>query len=115
LRDVGLEPDAGSQNPYLPGVPRDTPNRNYTFHLVPEGTDLAKFNYHNVVTFPAPNRGKRLKLSVYLRVYLPDQYDPQTSENLPNHLSGWVPLPRISAIDPTTNEIVECPHTRLYP
>jgi len=34
LNDVEITPDAGSVNPFMPGVPRDAKNRNYTFTIV---------------------------------------------------------------------------------
>lgn len=34
LNDVEIQPDSGSVNPFLPGVPRDAKNRRYTFTIV---------------------------------------------------------------------------------
>lgn len=114
LRDVDIDPDEGSQNPYRPGVKRDISKRDFTVYLVPDGTDVSKYG-NNVITFPpADDNAPVLELSVYLRVYLPDRLN-RTSEDLPDHLSGWVPLPSISAFNTNDGKSVPCPETRLFP
>lgn len=105
LRDVDTVPDPGSKNPYLLAVPRDTPERDYTLWVVPEGTDTS--GYSNVITFPQ----KVECPSIYLRVYLPDR----NLKDDPNFLSGGVPLPNIQAYDMQTDPPtpVACPPTRF--
>ena len=119
LRDVDIEPDAGSKNPYRPGVNRNTPNRDYTVWLVPDGTDTSAYSLEdtNVITFPpGAERASKIHLSVYLRVYLPDPPpEDQDLKDIPDYLSGWVPLPSIRAIDPKTGLAVHCPETRPFP
>ena len=66
LSDVNIVPDAGSNNPFLLAVPRDTPDRDYTVSVVPEGADTS--GLANVITFPT----SVTELSIFLRVYLPD-------------------------------------------
>ncbi|MET0646525.1 MAG: hypothetical protein ABW208_07870 [Pyrinomonadaceae bacterium] len=105
FRDEEIEPDEGSQNPYRLYVPRDTLERDYTLHLVPEGSDTS--GYRNCITFPADVT----QLSVYLRVYLPDQH----LKGHPHYLSGGVPLPRIRAFDTGDGLPAACPPTRPIP
>ena len=102
LSDVDIVPDAGSRNPYLLAVPRDVPDRDYTVWVVPDGCDTS--NYSNVITFPAGVE----KLSIFLRVYLPDQ----DLEGDPLYLSGGVPLPEIESFDTQTGSPVPCLPTR---
>lgn len=109
LRDVDTVPDQGSKNPFLLAIPRDTPNRDYTVWLVPEGTDTS--NYSNFITFPSSGKKEVELLSVYLRVYLPDQ----NLQHHPYYLSGGVPLPSIEAFDTKTGKPAECPPTRPIP
>lgn len=98
IRDVNIVPDSGSQNPFQLGVNRDVKQRSYSVVLVPEGADTSQ--YANAITFPT----SVTQISVYLRVYLPDQ-------NLggKDQQSGGVPLPAIQAFDPATGEAVPCP------
>lgn len=91
--------------PYWLGVPRDTPNRDYTVYVVPDGSDTSK--YSNFIAFPQCVT----ELSVYLRVYLPDQ----NLKDDPNYLSGGVPLPSIEAFDTRTGLPAACPPTRPIP
>jgi hypothetical protein len=115
LRDVDIMPDDGSVNPYCAGVPRDADHRDYTVYLIPatpEPYNIPKDG--NVITFPSVwfddlNVDGVENLSLYLRVYLPDQ-------DLKRHrLSGGVPLPRIEAFDMTTGAAVACPEKRPIP
>jgi hypothetical protein len=97
LSDVAIVPDPGSNNPFLLAVPRDTPNRDYTVWVVPEGADTSGLT--NVITFPT----SVTLLSIFLRVYLPD-------EN--TGLSGGVPLPTIESFDTATGSPAPCLPTR---
>lgn len=107
LLDSDIEPDDGNENPYLPNVNRNTRKRDYTVWVVPEGSDTSSYaNASNVITF----RRDVEKLSVYLRVYLPDE----NLKGQPHYLSGGVPLPEIECFD-TANPLqpAECPTARL--
>lgn len=113
LRDVDTEPDEVSENPFQPGVNRNTPHRDYTISLVREGTNTS--GYSNVITFPPAETGvEERHFSVYLRVYLPDKRG-QKPEEVPYHLSGGVPLPTIEAFDTASGDVVDCPGTRPFP
>ena len=98
LSDVDIVPDPGSSNPYLLAVPRETPDRDHTVWVVPDGSDTS--SYSNFITFPP--RVKRL--SIFLRVYLPDQ----DLEGDRHFLSGGVPLPSIEDFDTLTGLPVAC-------
>jgi hypothetical protein len=78
LSDVNIAPDSGSNNPYQLAVPRDTREREYTVCVVPDDSDTS--GYSNFITFPRDVE----KLSIFLRVYLPDQ----NLEGRPHYLSG---------------------------
>jgi len=94
LSDVDIVPDDGSNNPFLLAVPRDTPDRNYTVWVVPEGANTSGLT--NVITFPT----SVTQLSIFLRVYLPDQ-------NLKEP-----PLPTIESFNTATGEPAPCLPTR---
>jgi hypothetical protein len=98
ISDIDIVPDAGSLNPYLLAVPRDTPARDYTICVVPDGSDTS--GYSNVITFPDAVK----RLSVFLRVYLPDQ----THKGDDLYLQGGVPLPGIEDFDTVTGLAVPC-------
>ena len=102
LSDVNIVPDSGSNNPFLLAVPRDTRDRDYTVWVVPEGADTTGLT--NVITFPT----SVTQLSIFLRVYLPDQ----NLEGTPLYLSGGVPLPAIESFDTATGEPAPCLPTR---
>jgi hypothetical protein len=102
ISDVDIVPDPGSRNPYLLAVPRDASDRDYTITVVPEGSDTA--GYPNVITFPKEVE----RLSVFLRVYLPDH----DLEDDPLYLSGGVPLPAIDDFDTRTGSPAPCLPTR---
>ncbi|HJQ39737.1 MAG TPA: hypothetical protein VKB93_21540 [Thermoanaerobaculia bacterium] len=97
LSDVNIVPDPGNNNPFLLAVPRDTPDRDYTVWVVPEGADPSGLT--NLITFPA----SVTQLSIFLRVYLPD-------EN--TGLLGGVPLPAIESFDTATGAPAPCLPTR---
>jgi hypothetical protein len=101
VSDVDIVPDRGSRNPYLLAVPRDISDRDYTLWVVPNGSDTS--GYDNVITFPDVT-----KLSIFLRVYLPDQ----DLQNDPLYLSGGVPLPTIENFDTADGSPVPCLPTR---
>jgi hypothetical protein len=107
LLDCVIEPDENNENPYRPKANRNTETRDYTVWIVPEGSDTSTYaNQHNVITFPQ----SVVRLSVYLRVYLPDE----NLKHHPNYLSGGVPLPEIECFDTAHPEQpAECPTARL--
>src|SRR6185295_11055635 len=78
-------------NPFLLAVPRNTPDRDYTVWVVPEGADTSGLT--NVITFPT----SVTQLSIFLRVYLP---------------SGEGPLPTIESFDTATGSPAPCLPTR---
>ena len=98
LSDVDIVPDPGSSNPYLLAVPRETPDRDHTVWVVPDGSDTS--SYSNFITFPQSVK----RLSIFLRVYLPDQ----DLEGDRHFLSGGVPLPSIEDFDTLTGLPVSC-------
>jgi hypothetical protein len=100
LTDVAIVPDAGSSNPYLLAVPRDTDHRGYTVWVVPDGADTS--GYSNFITFPRSVE----RLSIFLRVYLPDE---GADGDL---MVGGVPLPEIEDFDTATGLPAPCLPTR---
>lgn len=102
LSDVDIAPDPGSRNPYLLAIPRSASDRDYTLWVVPAGSDTA--GYGNVITFPTDVE----RLSIFLRVYLPDQ--DLAGDRL--YLSGGVPLPTIETFDTQTGSPAPCLPTR---
>jgi len=106
LLDSAIEPDDDNENPYRPNVEHNTPKRDYTIWIVPEGSDTSAYaNPNNVITFPH----SVAHLSVYLRVYLPDE----NLKHQPHYLSGGVPLPEIECFDTANPEQpAECPTAR---
>lgn len=93
LGDIDITPDAGSVNPFMPGVNRHAPNRSYTIWLVPE--DSQRASQPNTLIVPQDSGVSKLML----RVFRPDSgYD-----------NGGVPLPIIEAFDDDTGQPVNCP------
>ena len=66
LKDVDIQPDEGSLNPYAPGVLRNTPNRSYTLWIVPEGSENK--DQKNGLAFPDDPEN----MALIYRVYRPD-------------------------------------------
>lgn len=93
LTDLGIVPDAGSVNPYLPGVNRHASNRSYTVWLVPE--DSLRVGDPNTLTISAESTTAML----ILRVYRADA----------GFQNGGVPLPTIEAFDDDSGQGVACP------
>lgn len=93
LRDVDIAPDAGSINPYLPGVNRQSTNRAYTAWLVP--ADSVRVGQPNTLVISADSDIATLMLRVYRADYGRD--------------NGGVPLPAIQAVDDDTGLPVACP------
>lgn len=92
-RDVAA--DAGSVNPFVPGVARSSSDRNYTLYLVPEGNPLAT-QLPNAIVVPASMQQPNLML----RVYLPDQ---------DREWDGGVGLPKLTALQQDASTSTACP------
>ncbi|CAN1503887.1 hypothetical protein MCEMAEM4_00590 [Burkholderiaceae bacterium] len=84
LNDVEIVPDAGSVNPFLPGVARDAKNRRYTFTIV-NGKPATPRPANTLYTFA--DAGKEIFL--WMRNYVPDH----SSDYL-----GSVALPSVSLV-----------------
>jgi hypothetical protein len=69
---------------------------------VPDGSDIS--GYSNCITFPMDVE----RLSIFLRVYLPDQ----NLEGQPHYLSGGVELPTIEDFDTLNGLPAPCLPTR---
>lgn len=98
LPDRDITPDAGAVNPFVEGMPRNAPNRDYTIHLVADGiaTKLV-----NPLRMPKPQAGAATQaIELWYRLYVSDA---GTGE-----LAG-VDLPRIQAVDAATGKEVSCP------
>jgi hypothetical protein len=92
ILDFNIEPDPGSQNPFRPNVPIDTPNRSYTVELLPPGVASQG---KNVVRL-ADNH--KIQAILY-RIYSPNaglQVD-----------TSW--LPHVFAYDAETGAPTDCP------
>ncbi|MFM8270692.1 MAG: hypothetical protein ACKN9V_10935 [Pseudomonadota bacterium] len=91
LVDSKMVPDPGSLNPFTDGTPIDTPHRNYTIIIAPEGTPQKGANQ-------IPFRRNERFVSFYIRYYFPNK-------GLPVSLSD---LPRVEAYDLDTGEPASC-------
>lgn len=94
LYDYQIEPDEGSENPFRPGVPLETPNRAYTVHVVPTGSG---FYGENILKVSSATRVH----SIFFRAYAPNDGVEVTGED----------LPRIFAYDLKTGQPAPCPKT----
>ncbi len=82
LNDVEIQPDAGSVNPFLPGVPRDAKNRRYTFTIV-NGKPASPRPPNTLYT----NADAGNEVYLWMRNYVPD---------LSADYLGGVALPAVS-------------------
>lgn len=72
LLDHGIEPDAGSVNPFRPGEIVHADNRSYTVTVLPDGTDPLD-SMANPIFMPPPSRHSNLVTVVLVqRIYLPE-------------------------------------------
>lgn len=90
--DTKIIPDAGSDNPFLPGASPNVSNRNYTVTICPNTTDTAAFQ--NQLQYS----DNLEKVGIILRYYIPQQN---------NYAS--VPLPTIEAFDIVTGQALPAP------
>jgi hypothetical protein len=91
LQDFQSVPDAGSANPFQPGVDRDAVTRTYTVWFVPS----ASVRRQNSIRMPEDT----LSPNLVLRVVSADQDTPD----------GGVPPPTIEASDDKTGQLVASP------
>jgi hypothetical protein len=68
LDDVDIDPDAGSANPFRPGVPRDAGPRRYTFTIA-SGTPPAQRPRNTLYTLAEPGAA----IGMHMRNYVPDR------------------------------------------
>lgn len=68
LTDLNIEADAGSVNPFKPGVRRDAPNRRYTM-TIKNGAPPARRPANTVYTLAEPG----MAIGMHMRNYIPDQ------------------------------------------
>lgn len=91
LQDFQIVPDAGSVNPFQPGMDRTAAARAYTVWFVPPNSARDQ----NTIEMPADTVWPNL----VLRIVRADQGKPH----------GGVPLPTIEAFDDSTGQPVACP------
>jgi hypothetical protein len=91
LQDFEILPDAGSVNPFQPGMDRDAAPRAYTVWFVPPTSARDQ----NRIEMPSDTFAPNL----VLRLVRADQDKP----------AGGVPLPTIEAFDDRTGQPVPCP------
>ncbi len=97
LVDRDIQPDAGSQNPYLDGVPLDATSRNYTIEVVPQGVVSTAAN----VVHTAVNRFEQ---AIEYRIYSPSEGVTLTQDDVPT----------IEAFDVDTGAPTTCPQWDNY-
>ncbi len=92
LFDYQMVADAGSENPFREGTRLDTPNRNYTVEVVPNGFPTAQKNVLYVSRFARIH-------SIFYRAYVPNTGVKLSAED----------LPRIYAYNLRTGRPARCP------
>lgn len=92
ITDRNIEPDAGSQNPFRPGVDPNVSARNYTVNICPNS--ITQDTYPNEL----PYDDKLENIGIILRYYVPegDKY-------------ASVPLPSVEAFDISTGQTLATP------
>jgi hypothetical protein len=93
LLDRDMVPDAGSHNPFLPGMARDLADRSYTLWWIPDGGRLPE-DAPNVLTY-RPGSPSQL----ILRIYVPDEGQD---------ITGGVGLPAVTLHDLATGTAIPC-------
>lgn len=81
LSDIDIDPDAGSANPFRPGVPRNTAQRNFTMYIV-NGAPTSPRAHNTLYT----NADADTEAYLWMRNYVPD--------HSVNYV-GNVPLPKV--------------------
>ncbi len=90
--DMKITPDAGNENPFLPGANPSAANRNYTVNICPNTVDSTL--YSNTLRYD----DKIENVGIILRYYIPQQ------NNYAN-----VPLPTLEAFDINTGATIATP------
>jgi hypothetical protein len=102
LKDLDIEPDAGSVNPFQANIDRTAANRNYTLWIVPEGASLPQINgLKNVIRVPK----QFTESPTVMAIDRPDNGQPP---------SAGVPLPKVKVFHAQTGEpVLRCNPLRL--
>lgn len=102
LKDLEIEPDAGSVNPFRANIDRTASNRNYTLWVVPEGASLTQIaGAKNVIYVPK----HIIESPIVMAIDRPDDGQPP---------QAGVPLPRVKVFHAQSGEpILRCNPLRL--
>lgn len=93
VNDQEMTPDAGSVNPFLPGVEVLASNRSYTAFFAPEGAPVPDgISASNVLTLPPASENERIYIT--MRSYWPQPGFPRVGGPPPT-------IQAVSAADPT--------------
>lgn len=97
LTDYEIIPELGSQNPFQNEINRQTTDRDYTFWLLPEGSNIDKEN-----GFQIPENTNRFQMTI--RVYGADQSQNALGGELPK-----IEAFKLSSLEAGKLEITDCP------
>lgn len=102
IKDLNIEPDAGSVNPYRANIDRTASNRDYTIWIVPEGATLPQINgLKNIIRVPQ----EILEAPTLMAIDRPDDGQPP---------QAGVPLPKVQVFHAQTGEpVLRCNPLRL--
>ncbi|HVT37227.1 MAG TPA: hypothetical protein VHE37_16705 [Nevskiaceae bacterium] len=111
LRDVQIQPDAGSINPFIEGADRTAQARNYTVRVVDQAVPASGGDANTL--YYIGDSGTRVGFSVVYRIYLPDAGTqpfgavpaPTLTEVLPG--GTRVPIPTCPDVVPDTSFLTE--------
>jgi hypothetical protein len=92
LFDYKFPASIGSQNPFVEGVPMNTPNRDFEVDLIPH---VGKSTDPNIVHISPTEK----VIAVYYRIYVPSEHVTVTEDD----------LPKLKAYDVTTGQPMNCP------
>jgi hypothetical protein len=114
VKDSDIAPDSGSVNPFVPGTPVLSSDRDFRLLVVPDGTDLSDIDESlqevpesNVLSSPATGKSFVLANRVY--------------NAFPDYNQGGAagptdtPFPKVRAVDLDTGEGVDCSTLNLVP
>jgi hypothetical protein len=85
ITDIDIAPDAGSVNPFQPGVPRTSPNRAFTLTLSSDPPPTSDPAPNTLYTGTEGMTDQTQTVELIERLYVPDHY--------PADLAGGEPLP----------------------